>query len=127
MTVVYREKRRPLRGRLAVHRVRLAVLERRIAPRLVDVPMELRGELELARERLAVAPKTTASADLEPIIQSYDATLVEALRHIELVRARRVQWGWYAVLGAVSLLPLSALAMLVFRLAEGLGRRLGGG
>lgn len=109
MEAAYRKPKRTLRRTLALHRVRLAMLQRRLDHAMGLTSMHGRADVDLARERLESAIDEAPTAELEELILAYDDALVSALEQADADRGRRSRTVWQlfmAVLVAAMLLAV---------------------
>jgi hypothetical protein len=94
METAYRKPKRTLRRKLALHRVRLTLLQRRLDRTLERLSMDRRGDVDLARQRLEDAIDDAPTAKLEGLILAYDEALVSALDETDSERQRRSTVVW---------------------------------
>ena len=98
MGTAYRKPKRTLRRKLALHRVRLTLLQRRLDRMVQHLSMDRRGDVDLARQRLESAIDDAPTAELEELIVAYDHALVNALQETDTARERRSMAIWQIVM-----------------------------
>ena len=111
MGTAYRKPKRTLRRKLALHRVRLTLLQRRLDRTLNRLSMDRQGDVDLARQRLEDAIDDAPTAELEKLILAYDDALVSALEETGADAARRSRAVWEVFFAVV------VVAMLMIALA----------
>lgn len=111
MGTAYRQPKRTLRRKLALHRVRLTLLQRRLDRALRDLSMDCRGDVELARQRLESAIDDAPTAELEELIVAYDHALVIALEETNAVQERRSMATWQIVMAFLVVMAVVGTAL----------------
>jgi len=105
----YRTRKQTLRRKLALHRVRLAVLERRLRLALLDGGR--RSAVERARERMESAIDEAPTAELEALILAYDEALVGALEATDARQRQRSRLVWQ-VFTATTVVAMAAAVVV---------------